>query len=67
MSWLMRWLQRGRSPDAQSAPPGICSHSDLRPRWEKSEDTGKVELASGYTCALCGQDFTLEEAQARGV
>jgi hypothetical protein len=40
----------------------VCPHTVLVPRWDKIEDMGQEQKATGFTCESCHQDFTPEEA-----
>ena len=66
MSWLTRLFRRESSADAEAPRQGNCGHSNIMPRWDRPEDMGKDELASGFTCTSCGSNFTREEAEALG-
>jgi hypothetical protein len=38
-----------------------CPHTTLTPRWDRAEDIGKHDLATGYRCEGCGRMFSREE------
>ena len=64
MGWLTRIFRRGDREEA--VRQAACAHVNLSARWDDPEHLGDEEKASGYACIACGQQFTLEEAQALG-
>jgi hypothetical protein len=66
----MRWLRKLRGEDSgdEGAQPvaiedaPACEHIVLVPRWERAEDMGKDDLASGFKCEGCGAELTPAEA-----
>ena len=47
---------------AVEAPP--CPHTALIPRWDNVHDMGREDLASGFVCEACHDEFTPAEASA---
>jgi hypothetical protein len=51
----------------EAAPPEVevlCRHAVLTPRWDRSEDIGKEDLATGFVCESCRTSFSGEEGRA---
>jgi len=63
MSWLkkLRGSREGATPTALEEAP-TCPHATLIPRWETADEIGKEELASGFRCDACGEEFTPDQA-----
>lgn len=40
-----------------------CPHLVLAARWDSVQDIGNEEKATGYGCAGCGQQFSVEAAR----
>ena len=49
-----------QSSTATLEPP-VCPHVTLTPRWESVDDMGNDDLATGYTCEGCGEQFSPAE------
>lgn len=67
----MRWLRKLRGGDGGEASGSavakdvpVCEHIALVPRWGSTEDIGKDDRATGYTCEACRAEFTAAEAQS---
>lgn len=40
-----------------------CPHTALTARWDRSEDIGKNDLATGFRCESCGEMFSGDEGR----
>ena len=49
-----------RPVETQTLTPPACSHHILIARWDKVEDMGHDERATGYKCETCDELFTAE-------
>lgn len=64
MSIITRLLHRDEHPSAATTEvKAECAHAVLLPHWDKLEDMGHEELASGFRCDACGADFAPDRAQ----
>ncbi len=47
------------------AQPGVtqCPHTTMTPRWDRAEDIGHEDRATGWRCEGCGEMFDAEEGQ----
>lgn len=54
---LMRKLFRRSNEEAAAATDVACPHTALTPRWDRSEDIGKLDRATGFRCESCRADF----------
>jgi hypothetical protein len=65
MGFLSRLLGREEAPAASKAAASdpICPHAVLIPHWDSTEDMGKPERATSYTCESCRETFGGEEGR----
>jgi len=64
VSWLSSWPFKREKIDGKTKKRRTCPHLVLAPRWDKAEDIGHENRATGYWCAACQQPITVEEAAA---
>ena len=63
MSVLSRFA-RSKAPEVTLPEiPEECSHWELAPRWDNAADMGKKDKITSYTCTLCRESVSLEEAE----
>lgn len=64
MAWLKSIFRRG--PEDSVEREVSCSHMNLTARWDDPADVGNSEKASGYDCIACGENFSVQQAEAMG-
>lgn len=63
MSWLKKLRgSREDAPGPAVVNPPTCPHATLIPRWESADEIGREDLASGFRCDACGEEFTPDQA-----
>ena len=61
----MKWLHRDRGQQEspiESPRALLCEHIVLVPRWDRADDVGREERASGYRCETCGANLARDAA-----
>ncbi len=55
----------GKGQEIPEAAPGVslCPHTTMTPRWDRAEDIGHEDRATGWHCEGCGEMFTAEEGR----
>jgi hypothetical protein len=53
----------GRREAAPVQEEVACRHAVVTPRWDRSEDIGKEELATSFVCESCRGSFSGDEGR----
>ncbi len=64
MRWITQFFHRGRRHGSKVERRRTCPHVVLAPRWARNEDIGRADRATGYWCAACDQELTVQQAAA---
>ena len=59
---ILSKLSRDKPQVEVAELPRDCGHWELAPRWGCNADIGKADRVTYYTCALCGDTVSVEEA-----
>ena len=62
----MAWFKFGKAKAQQPSSPAseaTCLHAALLPRWDRAEDIGHEDRATGFQCDSCKETFTPEEGR----
>ena len=62
MAWFKFGKAKAPQPTAQASDVP-CLHAALVPRWDRAEDIGHDDRATGFLCDACKKAFTAEEGR----
>lgn len=64
MGLIGRLFGKGQEiPEAVQPELAVCPHTTMTPRWDRAEDIGHEDRATGFRCEGCGRSFSPEEAR----
>ena len=64
MGLMTKLFGRGQENSEATPPaPALCPHTTMTPRWDRAEDIGHEDRATGFRCEGCGRSFSPEEAR----
>ncbi len=55
-------IREEAQPELATMGAPSCPHTTMTPRWDRAEDIGHEERATGFRCEGCGEMFSPQQA-----